>query len=99
MQVAQTILQQLGGNRFAVMTGAKNFLGDESSLSFRLPSYFARGGINAVKVTLNDLDLYDVKLMKVRGTSVATVAESANLYAEDMVRYFSEKTGLALKLF
>lgn len=99
MQVAQTILQQLGGNRFAVMTGAKNFLGDESSLSFRLPSNFAKGGINAVKVKLTGLDLYDVSYLKVRGTSVATVAESSNLYAEDLARDFAAETGLTLKLF
>jgi hypothetical protein len=35
LQVAQTIRDQLG-NRFCVMTGAKDFVGSERSLSFRI---------------------------------------------------------------
>jgi hypothetical protein len=30
MQVAQTILNQLGGNKFIVMTGSKNFVASEN---------------------------------------------------------------------
>jgi len=36
MRVAKTILEQLGGNHFRMMTGAKNLAGDENSLSMRL---------------------------------------------------------------
>ncbi|HFN7312713.1 TPA: hypothetical protein ACHGUK_004268 [Escherichia coli] len=43
--VATEILNQLGGNRFIAMTGAKNFTcfdeNGESGLCFRLPSNFA----------------------------------------------------------
>ena len=31
MTVAKTILEQLGGNKFRMMTGAKNLAGDENS--------------------------------------------------------------------
>ena len=37
LTVANTILQQLGGNKFRVMTGAKNFVGSNDALTFRLP--------------------------------------------------------------
>jgi hypothetical protein len=36
LTVANEIRNQLGGNRFAVMTGAHNFIGDANSLSFKL---------------------------------------------------------------
>ena len=36
MRVAKTILEQLGGNHFRMMTGAKNLAGDENSLSMRI---------------------------------------------------------------
>ena len=37
MTTAATILEQLGGNKFRAMTGAKNFLDGGSYLSFHLP--------------------------------------------------------------
>lgn len=36
MTVSQTILSQLGGNRFIAMTGSKNFVGSDDALSFKL---------------------------------------------------------------
>jgi len=36
MRVAKTILEQLGGNKFRMMTGAKKLAGDENSLSMRI---------------------------------------------------------------
>jgi hypothetical protein len=35
MKVAKTILEQLGGNQFRMMTGAKSLAGDENSLKVR----------------------------------------------------------------
>ncbi len=45
MSVATTILEQLGGARFTMMTGAKNFVGSPNSLLMRLPGTpgFVRG--------------------------------------------------------
>lgn len=77
LTVAKTILEQLGGNKFRVMTGAKNLVGTDNSLSFRLPgSGFCKQGINSVKITLNGSDLYDVRYMRVRGSKITTVEES-----------------------
>ncbi len=60
MTVATTILEQLGGRRFLVMTGARYLLAHAAALSFQLPSNFAKNGINRVRVDLNSHDLYDV---------------------------------------
>lgn len=35
--VAAAIIETLGGNRFAVMTGAKNFVAGPNVVTFRLP--------------------------------------------------------------
>ena len=38
MTIANTILEQLGGNKFIAMTGAKNFVSDGNTLRMTLPT-------------------------------------------------------------
>ena len=94
MNIAQTILNQLGGRQFIVMTGAKQFGHTDNSLQFRLPARFARDGINLVKVTLNASDLYDVVYYRARGVSLVEVAGSGDLYADMLCDDFTTTTGL-----
>ena len=61
MTVAQTILQQLGGNKFRVMTGAKNFMEDGDSLIFWIPT---KNGIDNVIITLEITDTYRMTFQK-----------------------------------
>ena len=67
--VAKIILQQLGGNKFVAMTGARNLLNVGNGLSFKIPGSggFAKNGINYIKVTLNGLDTYDMEFGRIRG--------------------------------
>src|ERR1700686_4088722 len=83
-EVAETILVQLGGNRFMAMTGARNFLADGNALRFRLPSNFAQHGINAVTIRLNGRDLYDVTFSRVRGIGVDIVTELRDVYCDSL---------------
>ena len=94
LQVAKTILEQLGGRRFIAMTGAKNFLGSERSLSFRLPSYFARNGINAIRITLAANDTYTVEFSKIRGTKFTAVSTHEGIYWDGLAALFTAETGL-----
>lgn len=99
LAVAHTILQQLGGNRFKMMTGAKDFIGDESSLTFRIPR--AKDGINKVKVTLDfGMDLYTVEFIKVdfKKFTFDVVHTSDQVYSDDLEREFTEHTGLYTRL-
>lgn len=60
--VVQTIYRQIGGGKFKVMTGAKDFVSHNEEcggLSFKLPR-FTGVKINYVKIVLNGNDLYDV---------------------------------------
>jgi hypothetical protein len=93
--IAQTILAQLGGNRFAAMTGAKNFLRLDSGLQFDIPR---ANGIRKVRVELNGNDLYDVTFYKVLGVNVSPVAELQDLYADQLQSNFTEQTGLYTRL-
>lgn len=100
MTVANTILEQLGGRKFAVMTGAKNFLGDEKSLTFRLPggAGYCRDGINCVKVTLDPTDTYTVEFLRIRGAKVTTVKTLDDVYNDMLREVFEGATGLRTSL-
>jgi len=103
-EIAQTILSQLGGNKFTAMTGANSFVAHDAGLSFRLPGGgFTKDGINYVMITLNSLDLYDVKYMKIRKgkgiPQVKIISESAILYADMLQEDFARTTGLNTRLF
>lgn len=95
MKVADIILQQIGGNKFIVMTGAKNFLShNNQALSFQLPSRFAKQGINYVKITLNDSDTYDMEFGKRWGRKYDVINTVDGVYCDMLQSIFTEVTGL-----
>lgn len=96
MDVANTILAQLGGRRFIAMTGAKNLGGEAKSLSFKIPK--AKNGISYVKITLDPDDTYTVQFLKIYGRKVTTVAEYSNVYADQLRNLFESNTGLYTSL-
>lgn len=57
---AQTILNQLGGNRFVAMTGAKNFVALENGIKFNIGKNASKA--NTVKITV--LNLSNLHLLK-----------------------------------
>ena len=93
--VARTILEQLGGRRFMVMTGAKNFVGGNNSLTFRLPGKnFCKQSINSVQITLDPSDTYTVTFARIRGIDVKVIAMHRDVYVENLRSLFTEVTGL-----
>jgi hypothetical protein len=99
-EIAQTILSQLGGNRFALMTGAKNFGFITNGLRFDLP----RGSKNkASRVTiLLDIgtDTYTMKFEKVntRKLCVDLIKEVDLVYNDMLQEVFTNNTGLYTSL-
>lgn len=65
-KIARTILDQMGGNRFQVMTGAKNFAAIDRGLQFDI----GRNGsqANRVRVTLRGDDTYDMQFIRKGGS-------------------------------
>jgi len=98
-QVALEILNQLGGNKLIAMTGARNFVSSPNSLCFKLPSRFAKNGINFVKVTLNSMDTYDVEFKKIWNMKITDISSHQGIY-DDMLRpLFTEETALNIILY
>ena len=99
-QIAQTILEQLGGRRFSIMTGAKAFMScPDPALSFQLPGKpgYVKGGINYVKITLRN-DLYDMEFSRIAGPAKRFVktnkATFKGIFADQLQTIFTRATGL-----
>lgn len=93
MQVAQTILQQLGGNRFTVMTGSKNYVAGNNSLTMKLTRN--KAGAKWLTITLNGSDLYDLCFKKInRAGDIIIVQERNDIYFDQLQEIFTEVTGL-----
>ena len=93
MSVATTILNQLGGNKFRVMTGAKNFMDHGNALSMRIGRNSSNS--NYLKITLNDSDLYDVRFSKVtKMGEEKSVREFNDVYNDMLVEIFESHTGM-----
>lgn len=94
MEVAKTILAQLGGNKFLAMTGAK-VLATENGLSIKLPIGKATG----VEVTLAPDDTYTIQAYKGRGLNMKPMGEAAEMvYADNLQEVFTGITGLDVHL-
>ena len=96
--IAEIIAHQLGGSKFVAMTGAKGFGSFNNGLTFRLPSNFAKDGINAVRITLEANDTYTMDFMKVRGTNVKDIAQATMVYFDQLQSTFTEYTGLETRI-
>ena len=92
--VGQTILDQLGGRRFIVMTGARAFTALPNGLMFRLPI----GSANKVRIILAGDDTYTVETFKVRGQSVKAFPAVDGVYADNLRDVFTRLTGLETSL-
>lgn len=98
VMIAQTIHRQLGGSRFNAMTGARDLVAGEKSLRIKLPSNFAKSGINFVEITLDPSDTYTLTYGKIRKVqripTYKQIGETAGIYADQLRRTFTEITGL-----
>jgi hypothetical protein len=93
---AATILAQLGGNRFLVMTGAKNISYDPTSLSMTLPRNAK--GIRWVRVTLDENDTYSIDFVKMVRQLPQTATRVTGVYVEQLQDMFTLYTGLFTSL-
>lgn len=108
VQVANTILEQLGGRHFLVMTGAKDLGASNDglgSLTMRLPRCdFKKPGVTHVKITLEPSDTYKVEAIKVsrrrkfERPQVSTIASESDVYCDTLQDAFLRLTGLMTRL-
>lgn len=71
-EVAKTIIDQLGGPMFIMMTGSKNFVAIDDGVQFTVGSG-AEYGVNKMRIVLTPEDAYDISAMSV--DNVADVVE------------------------
>jgi hypothetical protein len=94
MAVSRTILEQLGGHKFVVMTGARNIFSIESGLSFKIPGTHTKNHINFISITLDPSDTYTIKFFKFRGSKIKTISEHSMIYDDMLQKIFTAETGL-----
>lgn len=96
MQVAQTIYSQLGGNKFAVITGAKHFIGSKEKDNFLAFDFKMCRKANKCKITLNAMDLYDIEFFKMKPSKMECpkVKEFNGVYSDQLTDIFKSFTGL-----
>lgn len=100
IDIANTILSQLGGNRFIAMTGVKRhlLLAIKNGLQVKLPTRFAQKGINCVQIILDPSDTYTMKFIKLKKIkfdySSEVISEVNGVYWDQLQAVFTEETGL-----
>lgn len=95
--VARTIMSQMGGAQFALLTGARNFVAipgkaTRGGVQFSIPK--GRGGINRVRVELDPSDTYNVEFGRVRVGDYKAVSSHTNIYFDQLQDLFESETGL-----
>ena len=94
---AETLIQQLGGNKFKMMTGAKNFGIDGKSLTFSIGRNSK--GVNYVRIKLTSRDLYDMEFAQLRAGQVKVKSKEKGVYADQLGKMFKKHTGMNVRLF
>ena len=90
---ANEIYRQLGGNRFRVMTGAKNMVSTENGIRMRIGRN--KTNANYMEVVLNSMDLYDITFAKVtKMGEMKSVRTYDNVYNDMLVSLFESHTGM-----
>ena len=96
METANIIFNQLGGNKFAFMTGSKSFASTGSGLEFKIGRNSK--GVTHCVITLEFNDTYKMEFIKCRGDKTTIVASEDMVYAEQLAGMFESKTGLYTRL-
>lgn len=101
LEVAKTILSQLGGSRFVVMTGAKYLTAGQDglgSLTMKLPSRLTINRATHCRITLMPSDTYTVQTFKVMTRKGAThytpLDRDSDVYCDGLQDSFLHLTGL-----
>jgi len=94
--IAKTILEQLGGKRFRVMTGTHGLMAHPNALSMRLRRNQA--GAMYLKITLDPSDTYTMEVTRSRGTELIPVETVDGIYFDQLQEIFTRVTGLVTTL-
>jgi len=91
-QIAQTILSQLGGNRFIAMTGAKDLNHTSNALHFKFGAG-AKNKANHCSITLQTDDTYMIEFHRVVSVNCKFIGSFRDVYSNALATVFSRETG------
>jgi hypothetical protein len=91
-------LQQLGGNRFIAMTGAKNLAVDKPRNELHMKIMRNAKGVSHVRIRLTSLDLYDMEFLQVRAGRIKIKSKEKGVYGDQLATFFKKHTGLNVRL-
>ena len=99
MAVANEIARQIGNGAFRMM-GAKNLVGGENYLTFKVGRGARNdyGAVTHVTVTLTPKDLYEVKAVFARGAKVTDRGTVENVYVEELHAVIRNLTGMETRV-
>jgi hypothetical protein len=99
--IAATILEQLGGGRFQVMTGAKDLTFGEVEgkpfLQFRIGRNGSKANIIVVELDAGR-DLYNMKFLQLRKMELKELESYNGIFFDQLQELFTEYTGLYTSL-
>lgn len=108
MEIAKIILEQLGGKRFSLMTGSKNYLvGDISETNpnewLRMDLTRNSSGANKLKITLMGDDTYKMQFYKqtIKNYTEVVISKEQTfegVYCDQLQKIFTQVTGLYTRL-
>lgn len=106
--VAETILNQLGGGKFIVMTGSKKFMSEENKLHMNLSKNMSKA--NRLTITLDPNDTYTMRFFKLTGGTLnkktfeySEIKEKdieviSGVYNDQLQNIFTSITGMYTRL-
>ncbi len=93
--IAKTILDQLGGQRFIMMVGAKNLVALSDGIRFQLKRSTFNKGIKDVVIVLDFAsDTYVMRFYKNLIKSQLPLKEIKEVYCDMLESVFEQETGL-----
>jgi hypothetical protein len=96
--IAQTIVNQLGGRRFMMMTGVKKFgMNSKGGIEFKIGRNAT--SCNHVSIDYNfGKDLYEVTFGRIRAGKYTVMKKLEEVYFDELQERFTEFTGLYTRL-
>jgi len=109
MSIQSEILNQLGGNKFIVMTGSKNFMSADVTETneypwLRMDLTRNKAGVNRLRISLMPSDTYKLEFYRQQVSKktwdviITKKQEFENVYADQLQQIFTQVTGLYTKL-
>ncbi len=95
--IINTMVSQLGGNRFFAMTGSKPQYKDISNHNPHIALKLARNGSKANYLKIHyksGSDLYRMEFIRMTRTRNETIKEYDGIYGDQLSELFTEYTGL-----